>query len=255
MVNATSNSQSRLNRCGNATCTALLKTLLFFFNIVFFALGISLVFLGCYGLKDFHSFFTFAASSSVWVAFLAIGLFILCIAVLSFWCIPKGVSWLLNLYGIVVFLLFVAVLCSSSAFMIKREALEHTIQTGFANQMNNYQDDKRSIDLVQESVKCCGLMNYTDWFSTPWADNRQRVPLSCCIDQAKCVHENLNTLNTTDIWTTGCYSKVNTLIEDEYSLIGGIGFTFALIILFGSVLSWWLAKNIRSSQNRYEEMH
>jgi len=254
MVNATNNGPSRLSRCGNATCTALLKTLLFFFNVVFFALGVSLVFLGIYGLKDFHSFFTFAASSSVWIAFLAIGLFILCIAVLSFWCIPKGISWLLNLYGMVVFLLFVAVLCSSSAFMIKREALEHTIQTGFANQMNAYQNDARSIDLVQESVKCCGLMNYTDWFTTPWAHNHKNVPLSCCMDQVNCVHENLNLLNVTDIYTEGCYSKVKTLIENEYSLIGGIGFTAAIIILFGSILSWWLAKNIRSTNNRYEEM-
>ncbi len=45
------------------------------------------------------------------------------VAVLSFWFIPKGVTWLLNLYGAIVFLLFICVVCASSAFMIKRDTV------------------------------------------------------------------------------------------------------------------------------------
>lgn len=243
---------SRLRQCGSATCTAMLKTILFLFNVIVFGLGASLLFLGVYGLKDFHSFFTFTSGNSVWIALACIGLFMLFTALLSFWCIPKGVSWLLNFYGAIIFILFVAVLVASSVFMVKRDDLEDTIKIGLASQMNEYTHEHNSIDLVQSQFKCCGMNNYTDWFTTTWANNHTNVPISCCRNQEVCVHMDLNPMNVSSIYQEGCYMKIKTIIEDEYSLIGGIGFTSAFIILIGALLAWWLASNVKS--NRYEEM-
>jgi hypothetical protein len=71
---------------------------------------------------------------------------------MSFWCIPKGVSWLLYLYGAIVFLLFVALMTISSMFMIRRDYLETRIGTEFKKQMDNYQRNPVAIDLMQIEV-------------------------------------------------------------------------------------------------------
>ncbi len=115
---------AKIRRCGSAACIAMLKTILFFFNVIFFALGACLFLIGIYGIHNLNSTFTsFAPNNSVWIAILCIGGFMIVVAVLSFWFIPKGVTWLLNLYGAIVFLLFICVVCASSAFMIKRDTV------------------------------------------------------------------------------------------------------------------------------------
>lgn len=242
----------KLHNCGSATCTALLKTMLFFFNILFFALGGSLVFIGAYGLKDFHSFFSVASSSTIWAIFLCTGLFIISVAIMSFWFIPKGVRWLLYSYGVFIFFLGFIVLGASSAFLIKRDMLEDTLQTGFARKMNNYPKDSEPIDYIQRQFSCCGVQNYTDWFSTEWANKQYNVPESCCMDRNNCVYENLNLNNVTGIWKDGCFSNMKTLIENQYTFIGAIGLCAAVFIFFGSILSCWLATNLK--RNRYESI-
>lgn len=173
------------------------------------------------------------------------------VSVMSFWCIPRGISWLLYMYGIIVFILFVAVMTFSSMFMIRRDYLETRIGMEFTNQMENYATNPQPIDLMQSEVKCCGRFNYTDWFKTEWANHTQSVPLSCCMDANNCENNNLNGFNATGIWEKGCYVKVTDIIESKYTLIGGLGFASATLIFLGSVLSFWLASNIRS--NRYEQ--
>jgi hypothetical protein len=42
------------------------------------------------------------------------------------------------------------------------------------------------------------------------------------------------------------------IIEENYLLIGGIGFASAVVILFGSLLSCCLSHNLKA--NRYEEV-
>lgn len=237
----------KIRNCGSATCTALLKTMLFFFNILFFALGGCLVFIGVYGLRDFHSFFTFTSSSSVWATFLCAGLFMLSVAVLSFWCIPKGVRWLLNVYGGLVFILCLVVLGTSTVFMVRREMLEETIKGDFSKKMNIYPTESEPIDFIQRQIECCGLENYTDWFATEWANKHNNVPESCCIDTENCIHENINLMNVSGIWQEGCYMKVKTAIENQYTFIGAIGLGASVFILFGAILSWWLAANLNSS--------
>ena len=50
----------------------------------------------------------------------------------------------------------------------------------------------------------------------------------------------------------GCFKKVFVTIEHNYALIGGVSFASSVFILFGSLLSCSLAKNL--SKHRYETM-
>lgn len=236
---------------GTAAWTAILKTMLFIFNIVFFAIGVAFLTIGIYGMTVFKNFFSFAPSNYIYLPFICIGIFMILVGLLSLWCTPKGVTWLLSLYAVIIFSLFIVVLAVSAIFMVKRGALEDNLKTAIETGMANYPKEAPSIDLMQTHLECCGSHNYTDWFDSVWAGHQNNVPLSCCINQApgQCVHEHLSD-NLTSIYTKGCYQKVSTTIEENYIMIGVVGFVSSIIIFFGSVISCTLAQNLK--RNRYE---
>jgi len=237
--------------CGTAAWTAILKTMLLIFNLVFFAFGVAFCIVGIYGMTVFKNFFTFAPSKTIFLPFIGIGTFMIVIGLLSIWYTSKGVTWCLNIYGIIVFVLFVAVLAMSSLFVVRRDTFEQTLQVSINDAIHDYPKDKDSIDLLQKTLHCCGSKNYTDWFSTKWADSKLKVPESCCKQAQNCAHENLKN-NTTDIYIDGCYNRVYNTIENNYAIIGGIGFASAVIILFGSLLSCSLARNLKKTA--YEQV-
>ena len=79
--------------------------------------------IGIYGIKMFKDFFTFAPGNIIYMPFIGIGIFMMLVGMLSLWCTPKGVSWLLYSYGVIVFILFVAILGLSALFMVKRDTV------------------------------------------------------------------------------------------------------------------------------------
>lgn len=135
-------------------CTALLKTLLLAFNLIFFAIGLAFFIIGIYGFKVFSHFFSFAPGTSIYVPIICIGLFMMITGILSLWCTPKGVSWLLYIYGVVIFVLFLAIFSTSIVFMVRRDAFENTVKAGIENSVKSYQVKNKdtSIDVLQSTV-------------------------------------------------------------------------------------------------------
>lgn len=240
-------------RFGTAACTALLKLLLMIFNVLFFCIGLVFLVVGIYGTRSFKEIFSFTQSSYIYVPIICIGLFMCIVGVLALWCTPKGVTWLLYLYSVVVFVLFLSVFTISILFVVKRDAFENTIHDGISNAMKNY-PSVTTIDLAQENLRCCGLNNYTDWFQSKWAAGSNNVPESCCLPNLPhiCGHLNLTPLNSTDLFQDGCYKKMKAIIEDKYLIIAGIGFGASFVILLGSLLTCTLSHNLK--KNRYEQV-
>jgi len=230
--------------------------LLLAFNLVFLVIGFAFLAIGIYGLQVFKSFLTFAPSNYIYIPTICIGAFLVLVGALSLWCTPKGVTWLLYLYGLIVFVLFVALVGVSTLFMVKRDAFEHTLKLSIENSIKFYPENAQAVDLMQSTIKCCGSDNYTDWFKTTWANEERRVPKSCCNDLSnlsKCKNENITMDNlSSDIYHQGCFRKLFTSIEDNYALIGGVGYATSVIVLTGSFLACLLAQNVR--KNRYDQM-
>lgn len=191
-----------------AACTALLKTLMMAFNLIFFLIGFALLVVGFYGYKVFKQFFTFAPSTSIYFPIIAIGLLMMFIGALALWCTPKGTVWLLNVYSIFVFVLFLSIFSISILFTVKHDSWQSTLKNGIERSMENYQNETQSIDVLQSSIKCCGLHNYTDWFNTTWAKGHNNVPKSCCIKKNICNNENINVSNATDIYQTVNFKNI-----------------------------------------------
>lgn len=179
---------------------AFLKTLMMVFNLFFFLIGFSLMIVGLYGLKVFQEFFSFAPSDMIYYPLISIGLFMMLIGALSFWCTPKGIVWLLKLYGVLIFVLFLSIFSISIFFTVKYNSVGTSFRSGFEKSMRNYENNSKAIDIIQIKFKCCGSNNFTDWFVTEWANDHESVPKSCCINKNQCINKNLNIFNATDIY-------------------------------------------------------
>lgn len=183
-----------------AAFLAFLKTLMMIFNLVFFLIGFVLLIVGFYGLKVFRQFFAFAPSIWIYYPLIAIGLFMMLVGALSFWCTPKGIVWLLNVYAILIFLLFLSIFSFSVFFTVKNDSVATSLKVGIERSMRSYQNNSKAIDILQSKFKCCGSKNFTDWFATEWASHHNIVPKSCCINKNECSNEDLNILNATGIY-------------------------------------------------------
>lgn len=230
-------------------CTAILKTLLLTFNLIFFAIGIAFIVLGNYGLQVFKDFFLFAPGMALYIPIIIIGIFITISALMAVWCTPKELPWLLYLYGFTVFTFFTAILLISIAFMFKRTPIETEIKSSFEHGMNIYPIQRLSIDTIQYNLKCCGSENYKDWFKTNYGKNGI-LPDSCCV-ALNCTTEILHDYSM--VHKQGCYQLLHTIIENKYKVIGGIGFASSGFLMVGFILACVLATHLR--QNRYEHMN
>ena len=49
-------------------------------------------------------------------------------------------------------------------------------------ELNKHPNNKHFSCLFSIKLKCCGILNYTDWAASKWQEKNKelRVPLSCC---------------------------------------------------------------------------
>ena len=246
----------KAKKMGSVACLALLKTLFFAFNLLLITIGLGLLLIGVYGLnsfKDILTLSTYVPSTSIYIAIICLGLFILVIGILSLWCTINNITWLLYIYSVLVFALFLSVFSVSILFIVKYDSFEDSIKVAFDSAVKKYPSDSQATDMLQSTLKCCGSNNYTDWFSTTWAKNTHSVPKSCCINKNSCKNEDLDIAKVNkDIYEQGCFKKASALIENNYAIIGGVIFACSLIILGGSLLTCSLTHKIK--KQRYEQM-
>ena len=103
----------------------------------------------------------------------------------------------------------------------------------FTDFVRDYTSDdvaKDEIDYLQETFRCCGVTNATDWATTGNMTNGM-VPDSCCffnstITNGTCTEK---IVYANDV--KGCVSLLNDVFFDNLDIIGGVGLAFACLQL------------------------
>jgi len=125
------------------------------------------------------------------------------------------------------------------------------------NQYNNetnpeVMDIRRSWNVVQHDLQCCGVQNYTDWLNAATVPfNETVVPSSCCIDGIVMGCAKDITSATTPqqaekiIFTQGCLHKAVDNIAISH--IGAVGIGLSSVELLGVICACLLARSIRFS--------
>ena len=105
---------------------------------------------------------------------------------------------------------------------------------------------------LSPQLDCCGIANYTDWASTEFGSEGNRVPDSCCIEHSTgcgvgmAVKPEAEAAGT--IYTHGCLFKLEEEVKENIVAVGGAGVGIAFLQVrgwrereggTGNWMGWW----------------
>ncbi|XP_051276797.1 tetraspanin-7 [Dicentrarchus labrax] len=233
-----------------------LKTFLISYSLIFWFTGVILLAVGVWGKVSLEDYFTLASEESTNAPYVLIGTGAIIVIFGLFGCFAtcRGSPWMLKLYAMFLTLVFLAELVAGISGFIFRHEIKAKIGVAFENAMQNYNSTDAigtAVDGIQMTLHCCGAKNYTDWKDTAYF-KVMGIPASCCKDNTKCSPETLKDLDLAgkEVYTTGCFALVTTVMEDNLGIIAGISFGIAFFQLIGIFLSCCLSRYI--TNNQYE---
>lgn len=245
-----------------------LQFLLFGFNVVFWAIGATMLGLGIWMAVDPGAFeaMDLAAGAgmddAVWSAvvytFIAIGALLFLVG--FFGCVgaaraDRG-SIFLFLYvisvGVIIILEIVVVILTAvywNAIGIEvADSMRNDVRTKYNNETST-DGLSTSWNNMQQQWQCCGSYNYTDYFLSNY-DNRTgpeiRVPYTCCketenVDKTACQRGSQEY-----IYEQGCYYALIDWLDQNAPIIIGVTCGFAVLQLAGL----FIASCLINSKNR-----
>uniref|UniRef100_A0A7N5ZVX7 Uncharacterized protein n=1 Tax=Anabas testudineus TaxID=64144 RepID=A0A7N5ZVX7_ANATE len=95
---------------------------------------------------------------------------------------------MLNLYAVFLTLVFMTELIAGISGFVFRHEIKETFLSTYSDAVMKYdgRDDRSlALDGVQRRLHCCGVHNYTSWFSSAYFP-LSGLPASCCISSSDC---------------------------------------------------------------------
>ncbi|XP_018589191.1 tetraspanin-6 isoform X2 [Scleropages formosus] len=233
-----------------------LKTFLISYSLIFWFTGVILLAVGVWGKVSLEAYISLATDEGTNAPYVLIGTGAVIVIFGLFGCFAtcRGSTWMLKLYAMFLMLVFLAELVAGISGFLFRHEIKAIFGETYKDAIKKYNgSDKKSkaVDTIQRSLKCCGVKNYTDWSDTDYFKT-DGVPVSCCKDPSNCtldVRKNMEKA-ATEVYNTGCFLLVTTVLESNLGIIAGISFGIAFFQLIGIFLACCLSRYI--TNNQYE---
>ncbi|KAM3869656.1 tetraspanin-7-like [Diretmus argenteus] len=233
-----------------------LKTLLLIYSFIFWVTGLVLLSVGLWGKLMLGPYMSLIAGSSTDAPYVLTGTGAAIVLFGLFGCFAtcRGRPWMLKLYTMFLSLVFLAELIAGISGFIFRHEIKGTFLRTYSDAVLRYDGrDERSlaVDDVQRRLHCCGVYNYTSWF-TSWHFPVNGIPASCCVSFSDCNGRDLRnaTVAPSKVHQQGCYDLVTSFIETNMGIIAGVTFGIAFSQLIGMWLACCLSRLITA--NHYE---
>lgn len=227
---------------GGMTCV---KYLLFLFNLIFAITGIVFISVGTVILVVYNEYDNFVDSWFFLAPILMIIVGVIVFLVSFFGCCGavKENHCMIITFSVLLLLIFALELGAGITGYMMRGEVGNMLENRLNNTMRQYNSNdeiRHSWDVMQHDLKCCGMNTPSDWSHVGFMDNV--IPDSCCKEvpsQGKC------DLNSIQVHAEGCMIKLQSAIESNAMILGGVGIGIALIQLIGVVFACCLARSIR----------
>ncbi|XP_029655869.1 tetraspanin-1-like [Octopus sinensis] len=240
------------------------KTVLLLFNSLFLLLGVVLLSSGIWLLGDPRHFLTTFGADEILVTYksdpsledlkmlytqfayvlISVGLFITGVCLLGILGTLKGNRVILLVYSLLLFVILMFVVISTILLAVYETEVVAQIKHFLQNSLQErYTGDSSHIftkawDFLQSNLKCCGVMNYTDFNqTTSWTVRYSPLailPASCCSTEDKTLltecteNHNLYVSNA----NVGCLGRLVNLVR-QY---GGVTLATIIAICCGLLL-------------------
>jgi hypothetical protein len=175
--------------------------------------------------------------------YLLIGVSVVAIVISFFGCCGavQESPCLLYTYACIVFLLLALQIAAAGLIFAFRKDMEQEFKAALKQAIKDYdhegRPEYREIDDLQQSLKCCGVENSSDW--DVYVRNHSSFPQSCCanINQTQC--------NVKEIHTAPCWNVLNDQLKSVAQVAGIVALAVASIQLIAVIGSCLLARSFR----------
>ncbi|KAK9304229.1 hypothetical protein QLX08_004235 [Tetragonisca angustula] len=231
---------------------ACIKYLTFLFNLIFAITGIVLIAVGTVilvvysGYNNFMDSWFFAAP----VLMIVIGAIVFIVSFFGCCGAVKENHCMIITFSVLLLLIFALELGAGIAGYMMRGEVRTMVENRLNTTMEEYStnnDIRRSWDIMQHDLECCGMIGPTDWAYVGFAENT--VPNSCCKEVpegSKCDS------NSIHIHLSGCMGNLQSATEHNALILGGVGIGIAIIQLIGVIFACCLARSIRREYETVE---
>ncbi|XP_038153574.1 tetraspanin-7-like [Cyprinodon tularosa] len=231
-----------------------LKMLLLLYSFIFWVTGVVLLVVGLWWKFMLGPYMLLISNSPSNAPYALAGTGAAIILFGLFGCVAtfKGRPWMLKLYALFLSLVFITELIAGISGFIFRHEIKGTFLTSFSQAVmwyNGYDERSMAVDGVQRTLKCCGVHNYTSWFSSVTFPV-SGIPASCCATFTECSGADLKnaTLAPRKVYRQGCYELVVSFIESNMGIIAGVTFGVAFSQVVGVSLACCLSHLINTNQ-------
>ncbi|XP_049946638.1 23 kDa integral membrane protein-like [Schistocerca serialis cubense] len=148
----------------------------------------------------------------------------------------KGLKMLL-------FIIFIMEIGGGITAYVLKDVLRDEIDTQLNSTLSsykNYEDIRRSWDILQTDFHCCGVNGPDDW-----ANASLKIPTSCCDGH------DVNEPCKESVYQKGCVDLLEKFISQHAVIVCGVGVGIAFIQVVGIILACSLAESIKK---RYQAL-
>lgn len=228
-----------------------MKYLLFFFNFIFWISGIVLIVVGGVAMYNYGNFTLVSEKELATgpVFLIVIGVIVSFIGFLGCCGAYKENYCMVTTFAILLGIIFVLEIAAGAYAYSRRDKLDEYATKALKKAVDNYSNDKETIDKVQREFKCCGAESYKDYFG---GDNNATFPTSCCKNETDCpATVGAAKEAKASLFREGCVKAVESFLKKHLIVVGGVGVGIAFIQVIGIVFACCL---MRSIKKEYEVM-
>ncbi|CDQ65704.1 CD63 antigen [Oncorhynchus mykiss] len=231
------------------------KYLLFFFNFIFWLCGLTLVVLGVLVQVAVHNTVVInnVSASSAPIVLIVVGVVVFFIAFFGCCGAWKESYCMVTMFSLLLGLIIITEIGAAIAGYVFRGNLTVIVHESLNDMVTKYSNGtdefQKALDNLQIDLKCCGVINATDWRGN-FGPGTNSVPDSCCVnDTAGCGQGAME--DSSKVHQMGCQTVVEELLKKNIMWVIVAALVIAFLQIMGIIFACMLMRGIRSG---YEVM-
>ena len=224
-----------------ACCVAIFKFFVFVCNFTFFLAGIFIIGSGVFLAVELKNYFDFFATSELALGMdispyvlMMIGILITIISFLGCCGACTDNMCMMYTFGTLMVVIIIAEISILVALFVYKDEVIRITHKAMDDGMKNYQKPgfegvTYCWDEFQRNLKCCGIVNATDWKEKPFQIDTNDAPDSCCvIEFSRCGEDQLIN-HDHGLHDLGCLTRLEDYVEKNQLRVFVIALSIVVI--------------------------
>ncbi|CAL4062772.1 unnamed protein product [Meganyctiphanes norvegica] len=237
------------------------KLALFLLNFVVFLLGVAVVVVASLVISkgDAWSELLQDGNMNLPIVVLAFGAAVLLIGFLGCCGALRQNACMLNMYAVIVLVLVIAQIVLGALILAYKDTAEDVLKKGMTEAFNKYNNGdeelKKTIDLAQHDLECCGVDGFKDWQRVLTGTGSISVPDGCCVENVEDCGVNYFIIKPggsgVEIYKDGCFEAFEDVLGNLRISLGALAIGLAFVQLITVFCACHLARESKKSKYRH----